>query len=98
MRPASPPGINFATEGFSRLSLNISNAEANAGFMAEAVYDMVWDGTTYEILENGSGDLPNFPVNTPNGSPVQYQAGWQILSRKLKPVAESVFLGGKYPA
>ena len=99
LRPASPPGINFAAEGFSRVNLNINATEAGAGLMMESVIDMIWDGTTYEIFANGTAEFAGSapPANTPTGSAVQYQAGWQIVSKKLKPVNESVFLNDNYP-
>jgi len=94
-----PAGMfNSAERGYHSLTVNVS---ANRGYdaqVAEAIFDMVWDGTTTTHIANGNGDLNNFPAPPPPTSAyVEYQAGWRVLSKSYSAGSEEVLLGGRYP-
>jgi len=94
----SYPGLPVNALGYVAVNLNIDFNGGQRGQMQEQVFELVWDGTTTKMTNNGAGNLASFPSPAqPTGSLVEVQYGWQILNRKLTPINGSLSLAGKYP-
>ncbi len=92
------PGLPVATKGYATFSLNADEQDGLRGAVVEQTIEMVWDGTSTKMLNNGSGNLASFPTPAqPTGSLVEVQFGWQIINRKLIPLNGLVSLASKYP-
>ena len=93
-----PVGFSGPERGYHSLTVNVSSSGAGVGQVAESMFDMIWDGTTTSVTNDGNGNLSSFPAPAqPTGSPVEYQAGWRVLSKSFSTGTEEVKLGGRYP-
>ena len=91
------PGMPVVANGYSAFQLNADEDDGRRGAVIEQVLEMIWDGTTTKMRNDGAANLQNFPVGQPSGALVEVQYGWQIVNRKLIPLNGQVSLAGTYP-
>jgi len=92
------PGLPVNALGYTSVNLNIDEDGGLRGQVQEQMFELMWDGTTTKMTNNGTGNLASFPAPAqPTGALVEVQYGWQVLNRKLTPINGSLSLAGKYP-